>query len=340
MRLAFIASICLLAGAEKSEWIKSIETDLIAQASNAMVLMDPSDGMVSHKAQWMSEYFQRTGRKWRNHYPREPIAHFYHHAEQGEIIQIATDRTQFHVCKGGEDEIDDEEIPQIEDDVFYIGRINGNTYCRSKMADAMGIINICAHGPHAFRIFNFLSDDEMEHIINLGKIKGLKRSTVSEEKTRTLNRTSQTVWIKRDESFIVDNIIRRIADVVRIPQEKLFMNASAENLQLVHYSGNEHYEKHYDFGTSRPHNRYISFLMYLNDVEDGGNTSFPEADTRCKDENGYFGVQPIKGSAVFFYNLLPDGNVGMKTLHQGEPPTNGSEKWIANLWIWDKIVLH
>merc|ERR1712176_349060 len=174
----------------------------------------------------------------------------------------------------------------------------------------MDIVNICAHGPHAFRIYD----------------------SVSEEATVTLDRTSQTVWIERDKSLIVDNVIQRIADAVNISRDILFLNASSESLQLVHYFGGELYKSHVDYGTDRPHNRYVTFLMYLNDVTEGDNTSFPKADEKCKDENGYFGVQPIKGSIMFFYNMFADGNVEPKTQHYAEPPVD-SEKWMTNLWI-------
>merc|ERR1719445_1006626 len=176
----------------------------------------------------------------------------------------------------------------------------------------------------------------MAHIKEVGQAIGLKRSTVSEEALETVDRTSQTVWVERSKSFVVDNVVRRIADVVQVPQERLFLNASSESLQLVHYFGGELYKAHVDYGTDRPHNRFITFLMYLSEVSEGGNTSFPKADQKCLDENGYFGVQPTKGSAMFFYNLFPDGNVDTKTQHYAEPPVD-SEKWMTNLWIWDYV---
>lgn len=91
-----------------------------------------------------------------------------------------------------------------------------------------------------------------------------------------------------------------------------------------------------DYEATGPHIQYIMFLMYLNKVHAGGNASFPKAHENCKDQNGYFGVQPIKGSVVFFYDLLPDGNVDEKTHHYTEPPVD-SEKWMTNLWIWDPM---
>lgn len=109
---------------------------------------------------------------------------------------------------------------QTENDNYFVGRMNGTEYCRPKMStesdphsDGAGkwswdVINICNHGPYAFRVYDFLSDDEMEHIKILGQYIGLKRSTVSEEALETLDRTSQTVWVERSRSFIVDNVVR------------------------------------------------------------------------------------------------------------------------------------
>ena len=79
----------------------------------------------------------------------------------------------------------------------------------------------------------------------------------------------------------------------------------------------------------------LTVLLYLNDVAHGGNTTFLRAHAQCADADGYFGVRPTKRSAVFFYDLREDGNVDERTEHRGEPPSNGSEKWMTNLWIWD-----
>lgn len=41
-----------------------------------------------------------------------------------------------------------------------------------------------------------------------------------------------------------------------------------------------------------------------------------------------------QGGAVLFYNLLPDGNADVKSLHAALPVVKG-EKWLANFWVWD-----
>jgi len=87
-------------------------------------------------------------------------------------------------------------------------------------------------------------------------------------------------------------------------------------------------------------------LLYLSDQEDdtaGGETSFPLAQTG-KTTDGVpgkttdgeaiplFKIHPGKGSAVLFYNLLPDGNGDVRSLHAALPVLKG-EKWLANLWV-------
>ncbi|XP_065120645.1 transmembrane prolyl 4-hydroxylase isoform X2 [Paramisgurnus dabryanus] len=101
--------------------------------------------------------------------------------------------------------------------------------------------------------------------------------------------------------------------------------------------------------------RYITVLFYLNNVEEGGETTFPVADNRTYEEasliqndvdlldtrkhcdKGNLRVKPTKGTAVFWYNYLSDGRgwVGEQdeySLHGGCVVTRGT-KWVANNWI-------
>jgi hypothetical protein len=42
----------------------------------------------------------------------------------------------------------------------------------------------------------------------------------------------------------------------------------------------------------------------------------------------------MQGSAVLFYNQLPDGNVDKASKH-GACPVLVGQKWAANLWVWN-----
>ncbi|CAG7630832.1 unnamed protein product [Allacma fusca] len=65
-------------------------------------------------------------------------------------------------------------------------------------------------------------------------------------------------------------------------------------------------------------------MFYLSSVELGGRTGFPFLD---------LAVQPEEGSALFWYNLHPDGTFDERVVHAGCPVLLGS-KWIATKWIY------
>jgi prolyl 4-hydroxylase len=64
-------------------------------------------------------------------------------------------------------------------------------------------------------------------------------------------------------------------------------------------------------------------VIYLNEPEEGGGTSFPEARLR---------IQPRKGNAVFFSYAQPQAHT--PTLHGGDPVRG--EKWIATKWLRER----
>ncbi|MNR64452.1 hypothetical protein D3C85_1871040 [compost metagenome] len=46
-------------------------------------------------------------------------------------------------------------------------------------------------------------------------------------------------------------------------------------------------------------------------------------------------MAPVKGNAVYFSYLLPDGMLDERTLHAGLPVAEG-EKWIATKWLRER----
>ena len=69
--------------------------------------------------------------------------------------------------------------------------------------------------------------------------------------------------------------------------------------------------------------RYLTFLIYLNDNFEGGETIFPNINKKIK---------PEKGKAVIFKNIDENENIIKQSLHGGEPVRSG-QKWIINKWI-------
>ena len=64
-------------------------------------------------------------------------------------------------------------------------------------------------------------------------------------------------------------------------------------------------------------------MFYLEAPEEGGATVFTNINAK---------VVPIRGSAVFWYNILPSGNKDYRTRHAGCPVLFG-QKWVSNKWI-------
>lgn len=150
-------------------------------------------------------------------------------------------------------------------------------------------------------------------------------------------RTSKTGWLSRTASSEMEKIFRRAGDVLNLDHKILRPEENAELLQVVHYGPDQKYDAHHDWGVDdHGHSRFATLLLYLNNPIAGGQTSFPKA----KGADGQpIAVHPGKGSAVLFYDLLPDGNADDMSLHAALPVIEG-EKWLCNFWIWDSKFPH
>jgi hypothetical protein len=102
---------------------------------------------------------------------------------------------------------------------------------------------------------------------------------------------------------------------------------------VLHYAVGETIGNHYDFvDPAHPNyaeeirrfgNRRITFLIYLNEGYESGETVFPKL------ELSHTGR---RGEGLFFVNTLEDGHANLRMLHNGRPPTRG-EKWVFSQFI-------
>ena len=187
-------------------------------------------------------------------------------------------------------------------------------------------------------------------MLDLAHNQQLLRSTTGNGKDSSMSsvRTSRTTWIARHSSPIVNAIIRRAADVLKI-DEALMRHRTPEeyqdlpnnrpineDFQLVHYDKTQEYTAHHDFSypDTRPNTpaRSINLCIYLNTVEEGGQTSFPR--WRNAETSDGIKATPVKGKAMIFYMKNPDGNLDDLSQHAALPVIEG-EKWFANLWTHD-----
>jgi prolyl 4-hydroxylase len=254
-----------------------------------------------------AEYRAKTGRHWLSVWGRKPPRLYMHPANRvGDVIKV---RTKVPIMM----EPPDAPIDELS-------------------------LQVISTEPSAFLVPKLFTDAEADYLVELG------RATVAVSKTGqgesafvSKTRTSKNTFVPRHTSNITENLFSRISDLLNVPDSVLHHSNDegvAEHLQIVHYSVGQRYDAHHDWGVrgSDPRMRCITVLLYLNNPPGGGHTSFPKA-KRQPDEPPLI-LHPGKGSAVVFYNILPDGNADDLALHAAMPVTHG-EKWLANFWLWD-----
>ena len=113
--------------------------------------------------------------------------------------------------------------------------------------------------PRTIEISNFLSEVEVDHIVEYAKNANMQKSTVGQGAKRKQDsvRTSYNTWVPRETDQIFDAVYRRAADLLRI-DEALFRHRDGErpdwpnnktigeDLQLVHYNVKQEYTAHHD----------------------------------------------------------------------------------------------
>lgn len=165
---------------------------------------------------------------------------------------------------------------------------------------------------------NVLSDEECETLIEMSNNK-MKRSKIGSSRKTNNIRTSSGTFL--EESETVTSIERRIASIMNVPIDH------GEGLHILKYKVGQEYKAHYDFfaenSAAATNNRISTLVMYLNDVEEGGETFFPKLN---------LSVSPKRGMAVYFEYFYQDASLNELTLHGSDPVIKG-EKWVATQWI-------
>jgi prolyl 4-hydroxylase len=188
-------------------------------------------------------------------------------------------------------------------------------------------------GPWIVILDNVVMDEEAERLIELGSIEGYRQSFAggklmpdgTYEPGFSESRTSSNAWCrdKCSKDPVAQRVIERIANITKIPE------TNSEDLQLLRYNPGEFYETHHDFlehSTTRQSGpRLITFFLYLNEVEEGGGTEFPDYDIT---------VTPKRGRALIWPSVKDEdpGEQDERTEHQALPVIKGV-KYGANAWI-------
>jgi prolyl 4-hydroxylase len=143
----------------------------------------------------------------------------------------------------------------------------------------------------------------------------------------TPHRTSRGMFFRLEEDALIARLDRRISEIMNLPVE------NGEGFQVLHYPTGAVNTPHFDFlqptspanqaSIARSGQRVSTLIAYLNEVEDGGETVFPEAG---------WSVSPHPGSAVYFEYCNRFGQVDSRTVHAGNAVGRG-EKWVLTKWM-------
>jgi prolyl 4-hydroxylase len=179
---------------------------------------------------------------------------------------------------------------------------------------------------HLYLLDDFLTDAECDELVR--RIRANNRaSTLTREGSDKYFRTSKTSDMSLNADAFINDIDRRIADYMGFESER------AEGIQGQFYEVGEQFKSHTDyfepssdeytqFAGSRGQ-RTWTFMLYLNEVLEGGETEFSRLGMT---------VTPKTGMAVIWNSLNPDGSVNANTLHWGKPVVRG-EKFVITKWF-------
>ena len=241
-----------------------------------------------------------------------------------------------------------------------------------------------AEEPRVFKIHNFFSSEEADFLVDYAQkitdadLKLRRSSTGSTGYNINPVRTSENAFDSM--SHVAISLKQRGFSMLGLPR---YDEELADGLQILRYNQSTAYISHLDWidGNSDHDynsaldgtNRYATIFLYLTDVEEGGETIFPQArppsvsgkealtreeaieeTTRYLENKGIsqlfpeeswqrkmvadcrnmFTVKPKKGDAILFYSQHADGTTDLMSLHGGCPVIEGT-KWAANLWVWN-----
>ena len=175
-----------------------------------------------------------------------------------------------------------------------------------------------------FSLEDFLNEVECDHVVSAIKSE-LRPSELSSFEPDNTFRTSKTCDMGNlDDSLIVD-IDRRICRLLGIDE------SYSEAIQGQYYDEGQEFKPHTDYfeeheiasHSNKMGQRTFTVMVYLNEVEKGGVTSFPKVGAD---------FTPKKGMAVIWSSLNPDGSPNIHSLHHAQPVIKG-HKAIITKWF-------
>jgi prolyl 4-hydroxylase len=194
--------------------------------------------------------------------------------------------------------------------------------------------NFCNPNDFYFEVIpNFISNEKCDEIVEYCKKQKFNESLVakdSEGYTSNKIRTSKSYQAEKDGDLFRD-IQKKVSDKLKIGIEY------QENPELLHYNKGNFFTGHYDesfwytyldkFTKKYEGSRIYTTFIYLNDVEEGGETSFNNLGIK---------VKPTKGTAIFWRNLDNKGTREHPCSYHEALKLLSDNKWALTIWTKSK----
>jgi prolyl 4-hydroxylase len=174
-----------------------------------------------------------------------------------------------------------------------------------------------------YAVGDFLGAAECDRLIEI--IDAVAKPSTLYKQDASGVRTSYSGDVDRSDPFI-RMIERRIDDLLGLD------NRWGETIQGQRYHQGQEFKSHCDwFPTDEEYwaaearsggQRCWTAMIYLNDVAEGGETSFTYLN---------MAIPPQRGALLTWNNMTPDGEPNMMTLHAGSPVVRGV-KYIVTKW--------
>lgn len=175
-----------------------------------------------------------------------------------------------------------------------------------------------------YTVEDFLNEQECQTIIELINSKKQPSGLSSDEPDQYF-RTSSTCHLGQIDDAFMAEIDQRICKFIGIDP------SYSEIIQGQYYDEGEEFKAHTDYfeahemstHAAQMGQRTYTFMIYLNNVEEGGETAFSYLDKSFK---------PTQGTAVIWNSLNADGSVNANTLHHAMPVKKGY-KAVITKWF-------
>jgi prolyl 4-hydroxylase len=142
-------------------------------------------------------------------------------------------------------------------------------------------------------------------------------------------RKCKVCYFNHNHDEVFSNLVKRLSEITGVSP------SHAEKIQIVSYQEGEYFDYHVDAFTPDEspmfldgHQRIITTMVYLNDVLEGGETSFKMLNLN---------INPVEGRLLVFQNCKKNTNLpNPQTLHAGMPIKKGV-KYVMNVWYRETV---